>query len=420
MIVGIVSFGPAIDFSTEQQISRAGSNGKGQIRALRAEGALVVHRQADSGPPPGYKPSAMTDGRFLFAAEARLDNRAELGGLLSLSAPELAETSDTTLTLNSYRRWGDKGVAWCLGAFAFAAWDAGERRLTLGRDCLGARSMFFHHGDGFVAFASEIGALLALPFVPREIDERMAANFLVLNLTNARDTFYRGIERVPSRTLVTITPQGTSHRHYWTPDFNAPPPYKRDEDYVERARELLDQAVASATSDTPRVAISTSGGLDSSAIAATVARLGRAESIRCFTIVPPEGMQLNIAPHRYLDEREKVTALARMHPALDVEFCVEGGLHAFEEDPARFFIRTSQPIANPSVLGPFNLVAERAAANGHPALLNGSGGNFGLTWTGQFSFWRCCAKGTFPHSSGILPTSRASTAEAFSGLLQVR
>jgi len=396
MIVGIVSFGRTIDFPAEQQISRVASRGNGHIRALRAESAFAVQSQAGSGPPPRHDPSPQTQGRLLFAAQARLDNRAELAAMLAVSAPELAETSDTTLILNSYRRWGEQGVARCLGAFAFAAWDAGDRRLTLGRDCLGDRAMFFHHGDGFVAFASDLGALLALPFVPREIDERMAANFLALNLTNPRRTFYRDVERVPSRTLVTITPQGTRHRHYWTPDFNAPPPYQREEDYVERARELLDQAVATATADTPRVAISTSGGLDSSAIAATAARLGRAESIRCFSVVPPEGMQLNISPQRYLDEREKVTALARTHPALDVEFCVEGSLHAFEEDPARFFIRTSHPILNPGLLGPFNAVAERAAATRHPVLLNGNTGNFGLTWSGQFSFFALLRNGRFP------------------------
>ena len=148
--------------------------------------------------------------------------------------------------------------------------------LTFGRDCLGRRALFFHHGDGFVAFASDLTALLALPFVPRELDERVVASFLVLNPHDRKRTFYRGVERVPSRTMVTID-RARRARHYWSPDFDAPAPYRREEDYVERARELLDQAVMTATADTPRVAISTSGGLDSSAIAATAARFGRAE-----------------------------------------------------------------------------------------------------------------------------------------------
>ena len=94
----------------------------------------------------------------------------------------------------------------------------------------------------------------------------------------------------------------------------------RDEDYVERARELLDVAVASATHDTPRVAIATSGGLDSSAIAATAARQGRAESITCFCMVPPPGTDVDVGPFRYLDERDKVEELARMYPSLNIRF----------------------------------------------------------------------------------------------------
>src|SRR5260370_24046450 len=104
--------------------------------------------------------------------------------------------------------------------------------------------------------------LRSVPGGPGEIDERALANFLAVNLgADPRRTFYRGIERVPSRTLVTIDPGGVRERKYWAPDLDAPPPYARDEDYIERARELLDQAVAAALRDTPDIAIAASGGL---------------------------------------------------------------------------------------------------------------------------------------------------------------
>src|SRR5262249_58230224 len=122
--------------------------------------------------------------------------------------------------------------------------------------------------------------------VRREIDEVELANFLALNHAAERRTFYRGIDRVPSRSLVTIDAAGVRQRKYWQPNLDGAP-WAREEDYVERARELLDVAVASATRDTPHVTIGTTGGLHSSAIAATVARLGRAGSITGVTVVPP-------------------------------------------------------------------------------------------------------------------------------------
>src|SRR5207244_187330 len=178
---------------------------------------------------------------------------------------------------------------------------------------------FFHRAREWVVFATSIGMLLSLPGVPREIDELALANFLAVNLGHDPcRTFYRGIERVPSRSLVTIDREGVRERKYWAPDLDAPPPYARDEDYVERARELFDQAVAATLRDTPRVAIAASGGLDSSAIAATAARLGASASITCLTVVPPaDAPQLDLGPFKYWDERDKMGALARLHPALD-------------------------------------------------------------------------------------------------------
>src|SRR6202035_108099 len=155
------------------------------------------------------------------------DNRQELSDRLRLSASELAGTPDELLVRRTIERAGEAGIARMLGAFAFARWDAEAGRLLLGRDCLGNRPLFFHRGRGFVAFATSLNTLLALPQVPREIDEIALAHFLALNLSEERRTFYRGIERVPSRSVVAIDRDGTSHRRYWTPNLDGAPPYRR-------------------------------------------------------------------------------------------------------------------------------------------------------------------------------------------------
>src|SRR6185437_9506379 len=100
----------------------------------------------------------------------------------------------------------------------------------------------------------------------------MLGHFLVLNLREPRSTLYRGIERVPSRSIITLDPAGCRHRHYWSPKLDAPPPFHNENDYVARARELLDQAVTVAIRG-DSVALTLSGGLDSSAVAATAVKL---------------------------------------------------------------------------------------------------------------------------------------------------
>lgn len=404
---GIVTFdGAPGDKQTEDQIGRAiAAPRKGRLSARRLNGALFVQRTAApaSGGQSEPQPVTSNNGRTLFAAQARLDNREELRAALAISSAELARIPDGVLVLRMFERWGEAGVARCLGAFAFAHWDAEARRLILGRDCLGNRALFYHRGRDFVAFASSLGALLALPGVPRAIDEVTLAHFMAVNLSEERRTLYRGIERVPSRSLVAIDRDGIRHRHYWSPNVDASPPYRREEDYIERARELFDQAVAAATADTPHVAISASGGFDSSAIAATAARLGRAERIACYTLVQPAGTRIDVGPFRYLDERDKVEALARMHPALDVRFMAPESLHPIEQDDTRFFARGNLPTLSVINLGTYNYLYEAVAAAGHQALLIGDYGNFGLTWAGNFALLALLREGKWGALARELP-----------------
>ncbi len=381
----------------------------GKVFSRSLGGALFAQRAAARGGYEPQRPLIGAKGNTLFAALARLDNREELRAALELTPAELAATSDSELILRMFERSGEAGIARCLGAFSFAHWDAGTRRLVLGRDCLGMRALFFYRGRDFVAFATTLAALLALPMVPRELDEIVLANYLAINLVEARRTFYQGIERVPSRTIVTIERASTHHRHYWSPDFDAPPPYRRDEDYIERARELLDQAVAAATIDTPRVAISASGGLDSSAVAATAARLGRAESITCYTLVPPAGTKIDVGPSRYFDETGKMQALARAYPGLDVRFIAPEAPHPFELDDTRYFVRNGLPQLNPGNMGWFSNLYDAAVADGHSVLLTGQRGNLGLTAGGRFSLLALLRAGKLTDFARELPAVARET-----------
>jgi asparagine synthase (glutamine-hydrolysing) len=359
------------------------------------------------------------DGPALFAALARLDNREEIGSSLGLGGAELARRSDAHLLLAMHERWGDDGVARCVGAFAFALWDAEARRLTLGRDCLGNRPLFYHRGPHFVAFATSLRGLLALPGVPRALDEMALAQFIAVNHREQERTLYRGIERVPSRTMVSLDRNGMRSRKYWTPDFDAAPPYTREDDYIERARELLDIAVASATRDTPHIAIATSGGLDSSAIAATAARLGLAKSITCFCMVPPLGTKIDIGPLRYLDERDKVEALARMHPSLSVRFITPERDDPLAEDDTRFFARANLPALGPMGLGIGRHFTDSMLAAGHRVVLIGNYGDFGLSWGGPLSLVALLRSGqwsSFAHElHAVACESDRSLARTFAG-----
>ena len=376
---GIVRFdGSPNDADTENWMVRSISHGRGAaIEVHRTESSLFVARSSQP---------LVRNRCSLFAALARLDNRDELGTSLHITPPELREIADPVLLMRIVKRQGEAGVAACLGAFAFALWDEEQQELTLGRDCLGTNhALFFHRGRNFCVFAASLPALLSLPFVPRQIDEVELANFMAINFRATNRTVYRDVERVASRSLITLAPGTTRQRHYWSPAFDPAPPFRREDDYIEEARELFERAVVTATEGDRRLAIATSGGLDSSAIAATAARLDRAELITCYTLVPPAGAPSSPYPSRYQDETAKVVALQRMYPSLDLRLLMPETPHTFERDPTGYFAATGVPVLDPTNLGWFSYLHDAAAGDSQRLLLDGFYGNLGLTWDGKFA-----------------------------------
>ena len=363
-----------------------------KVTSRRSQRAILVRR---ASPFPGESPSQSrplsTSGGGLYVAKARLDNRLELADSLGLDRSELACLGDGALLLRVLERWGPEGLARPLGAFAFAWWQEEAGRLILGRDRLGCVPLFTHLGDGQIAFSTRLPALLSLPDVPRDLDEVALANFLAVNFEAARPTFYRGIERVTNCHALLWDGAQAREIRYWTPDVTAKPSTAPVADLVHQARELLDQAVANTLGGVDRVAISTSGGLDSAAVAATAARLGQCETITCFTLAPPTGVALETHPNRYADESDKVRALGRLHPALDMRFIRPQGLHPFDEDDTRYFLQTGGPVIGVTNMGWHGFLMDSVAAGGYSTLLDGNFGNQGLSWPGWLShvdLWR--------------------------------
>ena len=338
------------------------------ISVQRAVSAVFV---SDGGGSRAGEPT-------LFVSSSRLD----IGEDIACAAR--AGPSESEIIRHIFEADGDAGIARLLGAFAFAHWDERRRVLTLARDCLGKRSLFYHAGEGFVVFASQLADLLALPEVPRELDERLLANFLALNHCETEQTFFRAVLRVPTRSVVRITPDRAERHHYWAPKFDAPPPFRRDGDYIERARELFERAVRRSLRDTPRAAVHLSGGFDSSAVAATAARLGLSE-IAGYTGIPPADLVHPVHPSRYRDDTSKVQALARMHPSLRVKFITPRGAHPFQSDPARFFPDLPLPYRNLCTVGWFGHIDDAIAADGFGVTLIGSLGNMTMSWHGKLS-----------------------------------
>ncbi|MGH6676493.1 MAG: hypothetical protein ACRECE_09790 [Xanthobacteraceae bacterium] len=170
-----------------------------------------------------------------LVADCRIDNREELAEQFDVSPADLRDMPDSALVLRSYQKWGEFCTEHLLGDFAFAVWDGHAQKLVLARDHMGQRSVHYHRGNGFFAFATEIKALWAIPDVRRELDEGQLARFIVMDLLpRPGATFFRDIVGLPGVKVLTLSPHGEcSLRRYWKPSGDPQHQHRSESYYVE-------------------------------------------------------------------------------------------------------------------------------------------------------------------------------------------
>lgn len=208
-------------------------------------------------------------------ADVRLDNREEL--ISRLGADSLLEgdrPGDAELVLAAYLRWGESCPERLLGDFAFALWDSRWRRLLLARDPLGVKPLHYSRIGSLLCFASEAGQVLQHPAVPRRLDEVSVGDYLAGSYGDPGRSFFEAVRRLPPAHRLIATADGDRVERFWDLDPEARTVYRREEEYAERFRELLLQAVESRLpAYSPAVGVLMSGGLDSCSVAAAARQL---------------------------------------------------------------------------------------------------------------------------------------------------
>lgn len=243
-------------------------------RRLRLLGPVAIahqHLHAFAEDAHDEQPLVDPDGPLAVAFDGRLDNRREL--LCDLDSPLEAEPpSDARLVLAAYRRWRSDCVSRLLGDFSFALWDGAGRQLLLGRDALGTRGLCYHLDDRLLLAATDTEALLAHPAVPVTIDEVKVALFLSSDWRDQERSFFAGIRHVPPGEALAVSPEGTRRWRHWHLALGRP---GRRVDRIEAAGELrrrLERATSDRLRATGPAAVSLSGGMDSTTVAALAAR----------------------------------------------------------------------------------------------------------------------------------------------------
>ena len=239
--------------------------------------------------PAGHQPMLSGSGRFALVFNGEIYNHLELRAELEDQA--WRGHSDTETLLAASERWGvETTLRKCVGMFALALWDRESRTLTLARDRLGEKPLYYGWQQGVFVFASELKAIRAHPAFEGKIDRDVLALFLRHNYAPAPYSIYKGISKLPPGTYYQIGLASTSGvlKAYWSARDAAEHGQKNrftgsDEEAREALECMLGQSVAGQMlADVPLGAF-LSGGVDSSTVVALMQKHS-AHPVKTFTI----------------------------------------------------------------------------------------------------------------------------------------
>lgn len=353
--------------------------GAANARNWRSLSAMLVHRLRCFTAEDRWERQPLAGGRTVLMFDGRLDNREELAEALGIG---IAGVPDSGVVLAALERWGDDAVSRLLGPFALAWWDNGERRLLLARDPLGHRTVYYTDTpDGF-AFATTPRALLALPDVPRRVDEAAVAAFLVDLSLSPGASFFDTVQQVPAAHFAVWQAGRFEARRYWEPDYSRRLNLRHDDDYAEAARDHLTSAVRRCLRTDRPIATQLTGGLDSTAVATTAARMLAPARLMTLTAAPGDGLAVPAYRSKFVGEGCYVQATAALYDNMDVHLVPGSAVQRFESEPERLFLTAGLPLRNIMNVGWFGPTHERARSAGVGVLLTGVGGNLTLGWDG--------------------------------------
>lgn len=224
----------------------------------------------------GQQPMHSADGNTVVVYNGEIYNFFELSQDLTKMGYRFQTRCDTEVILYAWQEWGEACVEKFRGMFAFAVYDRRKQSLFLARDRLGIKPLFFTILNGeTVIFGSELKVLKSHPDLPRKLDSFALEDYFALGYIPEPRTIYHNIFKLmPGHTISFISgAEPGKQRQYWDVPFSSTINRASDHDvsaeFMDRFREAVDIRLIA---DVPLGAF-LSGGVDSSAVVATMAQL---------------------------------------------------------------------------------------------------------------------------------------------------
>ncbi len=228
----------------------------------------------------GHQPIGNEDGSIWVMLNGEIYNYLELRQEMESKGHKFATRSDTETIVHLYEEYGEDCIARLRGMFAIALWDSRRRRLLLARDRVGKKPLFYAKDGKRILFGSELKALLAGNNFSRDVDPQALSDYFSLGYVPAPKTIYRAVRKIQPGHYLVVERGTLREASYWDLSFAETDNFS-EEEWCERIRHALYEATRiRLMSDVPLGAF-LSGGIDSSAVVATMSQLMNRPTTTC-------------------------------------------------------------------------------------------------------------------------------------------
>lgn len=233
--------------------------------------------------PCANQPMIAGDGDYAIVFNGEIYNYLELREKIERDGIAFQSQSDTEVLLRLYIKKGVKCLEDLRGMFAFAIWNRRDQNLFLARDRMGEKPLVYYFQDDAFIFASEIKALLSLPQIKREPDP-VGLHYGFYHVTiPAPYSAFKHIRKLPSASYMIVSKNDLSIHQYWKGRYSSQDMIKNRSDCIQAFNQCLDDTVRIMCRGHAPIGATLSGGLDSSAVVASMAEVQGALNTFCIS-----------------------------------------------------------------------------------------------------------------------------------------
>jgi asparagine synthase (glutamine-hydrolysing) len=309
-IAGLISFDPERRIGAMlQTIEHRGRDDEGVWTSTAVDDsgrrACLGHRRLaiiDTS-RAGHQPMLSADGRYVITFGGEIYNYRELRQELKSKGHAFRTETDTEVLLTAFAEWGTECLPRLNGMFHFAIWDRHERTLTLVRDHVGIKPLYYAHvparngQPGSLIFASEVKAILASGLVQPALDPEALNQFLTFLWAPDPNTLFRGVKTLPPAHVLTFHQDDLKIEEWWDVSFDEIEAGRTEAWWQEQVLETLESVVKmEMVADVPLGSF-LSGGIDSSGIVAMMKRHSNGRRVSTYTVgIESEDLHYDIIP----------------------------------------------------------------------------------------------------------------------------